>query len=1583
MKILRNLALIVSGVLLLLFLLVNLSPVQTFLARKGAEWLSGKLNTKVSIDHVSIRLLNRVHIKGVYLESQSADTLLYAGELRVRASDLLFSGGKTPVLRYIGLHHAFLHLYRTRESDTWNYQFIADAFGGKSDTTTTSSENELTIDLRRVELANVRFFMDDAWVGSDFNITVGRSDIRADKVDMADKLVSLRHIEVADAIVALKDYQGGRPARTDPVPESGIDTTAFNPGGWQLTSRRLKLERSTFRLDAVERPPYPDEFDPGHIGITGINLEADNIAITGDTICGRIAHLSAMERCGLSIRKMTADVTVSPNASICENLLLETAHSRVEDYYAMHYERFPDFKDYVEKVVMSARLKKTTISPKDVAFFAPVLRDHPLPLYVSGQINGPVTDLRGEKLEITDGHSYLKGDLRISGLPDISRSFIHYQHGELFTTGADVFRYAPTLRDHYDDIDLSAIDYLYFNGDYAGYIDNFAVSGVIKTNLGTILSDIRLDIPDFNMNRAVYAGMVSSEGFDIGRLLRQPLLGMIALKVKVEGEAFDQHTAAIKLNGDISRMDVNGYPYREIILEGVLAHKKFDGTLLMNDPNLILAFYGNVDFSGEQLQLSARANLLGSNLHVLNLLKDSTQATADFDLNYVGNNIDDFTGYAKLYHINIHRDGKRLDIDSIYLNGTTENGRELMTLESNDISGRIEGDFRLMALPYSLQYYLAQYLPNYIPVPEQEIVPQQLQVYLETRQVDTLLAVLFPGVSGFNTSVLNGDFNTASQKLVLNLRTPGGSIGNIHMKNVSVSGTGNLQSLIVDASAEKITLGEDILSATLSMNTWLGQDSLRFKINTTVPETGSNATLNGQAYARGDSLYMLLRPSEFFLNQHHWEIPAGNHFVMAKKYLHIDNLSLLSDKQKITLHTSGSDGRQSLFTDIRNVNIAMLGNLFGLASYHPSGQINGTLQLDGLFDTMQVKSHVIATDVQFGKDTIGTIRLSGSYDERNGVVMLDRESGIYHGTSYVRTTGSMSLDSTNKQLLNGQLQLHRARLSWIAPFLSEYLSGMKGTLDGTIRLGGSAAAPNLDGAVTIEDASVRIQMTGVTYTIPRATFTLNQEEIDFGTVTLYDVHKNTATLTGGIRHDRFRNMRFNRVRLISPKFSVLNLREYENSNFYGNLIANVKSFSIAGSFDDIRMTVQATPVEKSHIYIPVQNSSDIHAYSYVSFKSKEQDYPVVQKSKSKFSLSLTGEMNPLATVTLVLDPATGDMINAAGHGTITLNIPADDDMKMFGTYEIDEGDYTFTFRQLYFRRNFSISQGSRIAFNGSIDNTALDINAVYRTRARLSDILHEREKEIIPENELRDAKTAQHVDVLLYMNGTLSEPKLNFNIDLPEHRSEGTYAHQKLKRLNQNDRELFDQVASLLLINTFYPPEGMLGSSAISGGVNNFSEILSSTASSQLTNVVNKILNDPNLAVELKYKNYQLSDPAAYGGINRNEVSVNVRKTLFQDRLVVELGSAYDWGRPAAANATSSNLNLAGDFRLQYLLTADGRFRLNAFRTANYDVLINDNIFRGGIGISYRKSFNTFQELLYRKRLHSKPATETADSLSR
>lgn len=1554
--------------------LVNVTPVQNFLVRKATTILADKLQTKVDISHVRVDFLNHLLIQGLYIEDKAGDTLLYAGEARVRITDWFFLRNKIPVIHYVGLYDAYGHLYRTAQSDEWNYQFIVDAFDtGKKDTTT-KTQNEFELGLEKIDLRNLRFHMDDAWVGSDYDIDIGKLALDADEVDIKKQRLAINSLLLENSLVHVKDYEGGRPKHLQKKKVPTIDTTAFNTANWSVTARKIRLANNAFRLDATERAPYPGEFDPSHIGVAGVTANILNLRIVKDTIRGQITQLSAEERSGLAIKKMKADVTVSPNASICENLYLETNNSQLGNYYAMHYERFPDFNDYIHKVVMVGRLQHAMIDSRDIAYFAPVLRKYPTRISMSGNVEGTVDNLSGKRLNITDGSTYIKGDARMKGLPDIYTTFIDFRDGEVFTTSNAVFKYAPELRNN-PSIAIEKIMYAHYKGDFVGYIDNFAANGALATNLGTLVSDVKLNIPDMNSKQATYAGSVSTTNFRVGELLRMPLFGNVSFSSTIEGAAFDAEQASVHMNGVISALDVNGYRYKNILAEGKLAKKKFDGNLLVDDPNLALAFYGSADFSKEEMEIIARANLLKSNLRSLNITQDSATANADFDLNFVGNDIDNFLGYAKLYNINLFRNNSRLDVDSIYLSSSVQNEEKLLVWESNDISGSVSGKFQLSTLPRSFQFYVAGYLPNYIIAPTKFAPDQDLAFQVNTRDIGNLLAVVAPSFKGFGNTRISGSLNTAAQRLSLEANIPYGQLFGISLHKANIDATGDFRRLGLKASVENFVVGDDVLSASMLIDAGVGSDSINFNIATKSPDAFGTVSINGQAIASGDSLYLSLNPSEFYLNQTRWEIPSGNAFTFSKDYLMIRGLTLRSGVQQINAYTSDETTKQALFVGIKNLDIGMLGNLAGLAGYEPAGTINGSITFDQLFNGMLMVGNINAGNIRLGKDTVGDVNLVGTYNAKKQVITLDPQSGIFLDGSSIRAAGSMSFDSTDQQLLDGYVTFNAARLSWINPFVTGFLSKMSGDLNGTINIRGSAAEPDISGKLNLKDAATRIDIIGTYYRIPEAKLNIDNNAIDFGKITIVDVAGRTAQLTGGIAHDRFRNMRFNRVNVQSNEFEVLQLKEYENSTFYGNLVANVESMTIAGTFDDIRMTITAAPAQRSRIYIPVKTTSDIGTYSYVSFRTLDTAQVTSTKHKNKFSLTLIGKMNPLAEMTLVLDPATGDMINAKGNGVVTLNVPSDDDIKMYGNYEIDEGDYTFTLRQLAFRRNFIISSGSKIGFNGSLAATKLDINAIYTRPARLIDLLQASEKQLMPDNELRDAKIRQDVRVLLHMAGSLNEPQLSFKIDLPERRSEGSYAYTKLQRINQNDRELFDQVASLLLIGTFIPPEGIGGGSATTGAINNISEVISTTASSQLTNIVNKLLGDPDLSIELKYKSYNLSDPnLSSGGINRNEVSFGIRKNLFNDRLLVELGSAYDWGRPTSSNSNTSNLNLAGDFRVQYLLTMDGRVRLNAFRTSNYDVLVDRNIWRGGLGISYRKSFDNVGELLNSPR--SKNTTE-------
>ena len=82
---------IVSSVILLLILLpvfatlvLSIPNVQNSAVRYATDFATEKLGTKVSIDHITIGMLNHIKVRGFYVEDMDRDTLLYASSVVLR-----------------------------------------------------------------------------------------------------------------------------------------------------------------------------------------------------------------------------------------------------------------------------------------------------------------------------------------------------------------------------------------------------------------------------------------------------------------------------------------------------------------------------------------------------------------------------------------------------------------------------------------------------------------------------------------------------------------------------------------------------------------------------------------------------------------------------------------------------------------------------------------------------------------------------------------------------------------------------------------------------------------------------------------------------------------------------------------------------------------------------------------------------------------------------------------------------------------------------------------------------------------------------------------------------------------------------------------------------------------------------------------------------------------------------------------------------------------------------------------------------------------------------------------------------------
>ncbi|RYG24006.1 MAG: hypothetical protein EOO01_43780, partial [Chitinophagaceae bacterium] len=117
------------------------------------------MNTHVTIDRVELSLFNKLLLRGVMVEDQHRDTLLYAGTAKLNITDWFFLKDRATI-KYLSLDDARVKMHRS--DSVWNYRFITDYFdspkkgGGKKG---------IEFDLREMHLNNIVFIKNDGWIG--------------------------------------------------------------------------------------------------------------------------------------------------------------------------------------------------------------------------------------------------------------------------------------------------------------------------------------------------------------------------------------------------------------------------------------------------------------------------------------------------------------------------------------------------------------------------------------------------------------------------------------------------------------------------------------------------------------------------------------------------------------------------------------------------------------------------------------------------------------------------------------------------------------------------------------------------------------------------------------------------------------------------------------------------------------------------------------------------------------------------------------------------------------------------------------------------------------------------------------------------------------------------------------------------------------------------------------------------------------------------------------------------------------------------------------------------------------------------
>jgi hypothetical protein len=219
--------------------------------------------------------------------------------------------------------------------------------------------------------------------------------------------------------------------------------------------------------------------------------------------------------------------------------------------------------------------------------------------------------------------------------------------------------------------------------------------------------------------------------------------------------------------------------------------------------------------------------------------------------------------------------------------------------------------------------------------------------------------------------------------------------------------------------------------------------------------------------------------------------------------------------------------------------------------------------------------------------------------------------------------------------------------------------------------------------------------------------------------------------------------------------------------------------------------------------------------------------------------------------------------------------------------------------------------------------------------------------------------------VLLKLDGLMLSPNISFDLlakDLPKnisvenpvtHSSESVNLDFEFKAFKSklDEQELKRQVFSLIVLKRFSPPDQFNTSGSLANSV---SELFSNQLSNWMTQV------DENLEIDVDLGSF---DQEAF-----NTFQLRLSYTFLNGRLRITRDGTFNNSTQTNNNNSSNVSNIAGDWTVDYLLTADGKFKVKMYNRTNVNPILNtigtQSTFTTGVSLLYTQSFNEVKDLL-------------------
>ncbi|MHA7942796.1 translocation/assembly module TamB domain-containing protein [Formosa sp. 3Alg 14/1] len=1456
--------------------------------------------------------------------------------------------------------------FRTSEVFISNSEinYIQSPVPPSADTTATTLPYLLFEDFK---IENTKAHYVSAEDGIDFNTNISEFYIENTIIDLPNTNYSIENLGLKNSEIAFLTPSSTSKIKTEDNPQDPTTPMEWPELVLNVDNIDIKNNSITYAVDNAQ--PVKNTFNANAIYLDQFILNAENIYLKDKTAGLHLETFSFKEGSGLHLKKGELQVEITDQFLELTGLDIALNNNKIAGASRMEYPNISALTNAPEASKLDLQIPVIQLDINDAFRFQPDLKTNPYVdslsrKLITGQLHakGYLSAINLNKTILNWGKTTsISATGLIKNATDPDNLVLNISPIKAQTRRSDLLQLVNEK-----ELGLHLPDSIVLTATVNGSLNDIKTKAQLTSSQG--IANLTASYTD--NNGLAFTSDLKIKEFQLQELLQNETLGPLSVTLKASGSGKTINDMDANLDAMISSFRLKNYDIVNLPITGNIENGKGQIESAYKDRNINIDLKTEVVLDSISPEITADLNIIGIDLQALGAMQKDIRAGLKLHAEFKGN-AEEFDLKSNINNGTIVFDNSTYLLGDINAEAHVDNDSTFVSVTNKLLSLELASN----ANPATFSKALNEHISSYFSVDSLNTTtdsirtasgkPVQLKLRGTLNDSPIISDVFVPSLTNIDTVNIALDFNQTEKLLNAKILAPHINYSGNEIDSLAFTLNTDKEKFIFDLGFNNILAGPIHIKRTNfsgnQVNNAMDFTMISYDQEDVLMQLKSNIK------KEDDQLIIHVLPESLILNKAPWQIPNDNAITYSPGLLDFKNFKFTNTNKSVSIlnETAASDGKDQITIDLENFKIEDFLAYLNPDNELAQGELNGAVTVQSPFENRGYIADISINNLNVIDTNFGTLTLKGDSKTKNDYTF---NLSTKDGDADIDIVGEYTALDTDTNL-DVDFAINEIKMKAIEGLSLGELAESSGAFSGNFKIDGSLDDLQYAGDLIFKDSKFKITKLNSFFVLANETLNIDNSGISMSNFTIKDEDNSAFVLDGKVGTESLINPTFD-LTINANDFQVLNATQEENDMYYGFLSFNAKG-TIKGDLNVpiVKMDIAVTPRTNVTYVLPSSAVNIEERDGVVVFVNRDNPDAILSRTQEKqatvtgidlqTNLSITND----AVITLVLDESTGDNFQTSGNGDFVFTMDTNGRMNLSGVYTVSGGHYEMSLYEVV-NRKFELVSGSRISWSGNPLDATLDVKALYNIETSASSLMASQVSGSDPTTQNK-YKQVLPFEVYLNIKEELLHPKISFSLDMPES-ERGAISGQvygTIQQVNQQEGELNRQVFSLLVMNRFYPESGSDGSS---GGFASIArDNLNDALSDQLNMFSDKLMG--NSGLELDFGLNSFTDYQGDSSEQRTQLDIAAQKKLFNDRVIVRVGSAVDI---EGSDPTGEESPLIGDVSLEYLITPSGKYRLKAFQKNEYESVIDGQTIVSGLALIFTQEFNEFQELwdaLFRK----------------